>query len=216
MVSRKLNKYQVLINNMPVREQACDSKIETWKKFAKNSTFVEVLRDFGIDDERIVISRGDLFNLAKQGISQKFIYATYIWGFPNGGRGRFAKIIRKICDIEKCLGDMPGKIDRENWLNYSKWVKSIDGLGIATYTKLLYFKRVYINGWRALILDSKLITVFERQVFSDFENLCEIKSNPFNGYFEYLRTMNEISRELSVTPDKLEMFLFTFGNSIKK
>ena len=79
MVSQKLKKYQVLIDKMPVREQACDSKRSTWAQFAKqNSIFAEVLNDFCINHERIVISRGDLFILAKQGISQKFVYATYI------------------------------------------------------------------------------------------------------------------------------------------
>lgn len=110
---------------------------------------------------------------------------------------------------------MPGEIDMEGWLNYSQWVNSIDGLGISTCTKFLYFKGLSINGWRALILDSKLMTVFQRQVFRDFENLHRIKSNPFKHYPEYLCTMDKVSRELSVAPDKLEMFLFTFGSGLK-
>ena len=163
MISKKLRKYVELIKNMPVCELACYSKCDIWDKYRNTDQGLsEILNRFSDGKGFIVISRNDLFELAKKK-NCEFIYATFIWGFPNGGRGRFEKIIEIKSDIEKKLCEMPSNISDQDWINHCKWAKPKKGLGIATYSKLLYFMQISINKNKALILDSLLLHLLQKQ-----------------------------------------------------
>ena len=75
---------------------------------------------------------------------------------------------------------------------------------------------IKVEGYSSLILDLRLIRVFQEEIFFDFKNLSKITySNAPNKYPIYLETMQTISNNLDVKRDSLEMFLFTFGGSIK-
>ena len=202
---------------MPVMDRACDSKRSTWAQFAKQDRkLAVVLNKFCINDKRIVISRGDLFKLARQGVSQEFVYATYIWGYPNGNRGRYRKVFNQVDKIHDVLQKLPTQITTDDdWLREYKNLKAIDEMGMSTWTKLLYFLRIRIGGVQALILDRKVVGVMQRRVFRDFTMLAKIKPNSPEPYPSYLRVMHDTAEELKVDEDKLEMFLFTFGNSLK-
>jgi len=213
-----IRKYKELISNMPVMDRACDSKRSTWDQFAKQDRkLAKVLKDFRNNDKRIVISRGDLFKLARQGVSKEFVYATYIWGYPNGNRGRYRKVFNQVYKILEVFKKLPTQITEDEWLREYKNLRAIDEMGMSTWTKLLYFLRIRIGGVKALILDGKVVEVMQRRVFRDFTMLAKITyGNAPKRYPYYLRVMYDTAEELKVAEDKLEMFLFTFGNSLKK
>ncbi len=213
-----IRKYKELISNMPVMDRACYSKRSIWDQFAKQDRkLAEFLEGFRNNDERIVISRRDLFRLAREkGISAQFIYATIIWGYPGGVRGGyFSQIINNTNAIIRNLQEFPENIAETNWLASYKTLNEIPGLGMSTWTKLLYFLRIRIGGVQALILDRKVVGVMQRRVFRDFTMLAKIKPNSPEPYPSYLRVMYDTAKKLKVAEDKLEMFLFTFGNSLK-
>ena len=173
-----IRKYKELIRNMPVMDRACYSKRSTWDKFAEqDGKLALVLNKFSINDKRIVISRRDLFKLARQGVSQEFVYATYIWGYPNGNRGRYRKVFNQVYKILEVLQKLPTQITEDDWLREYKNLKAIDEMGMSTWTKLLYFLRIQIGGVQALILDGKVVGVMQRRVFRDFTMLAKITPN---------------------------------------
>ncbi len=86
----QLSEFQVLIGQMPVRQQAFRSKRATWAPFEQHEAIRVVLADlfdkFGKSDE-VFLSRGDLFELAQSNDLSPFVLGTIIWGYPRGMRG---------------------------------------------------------------------------------------------------------------------------------
>jgi len=217
MADLELAQYRTLIEKMPIMDQASASKVETWRHY-KSQQLSVMLNDFAESDGTTVsVSRRDVFDMARHGITPHFVYATYIWGYPNGNRGRYRQVFEHMGKILARLRGIPSSIDQGDWnRTYRELAKGIGGLNVSTWTKLLYFLRIQIGGRRALILDGKLIAVFRRRVFCEFESLAGISydSGP-RRYIDYLQNMYDAAETLNVDPAKLEMFLFTFGNALK-
>jgi hypothetical protein len=105
-------------------------------------------------------------------------------------------------------------IDR--WLEHY-FAMDVDGLGLSTYTKFLHFLNVSVEGWPALILDDRLIKVANRGLFSELTPLQGLAThNAAESYTDYLKCMHSVAKQISVRPDALELFLFTFGPHLKE
>jgi len=90
------------------------------------------------------------------------------------------------------------------------------GLGLSTYSKLMYFRDFKFDGIPALILDERLIRVFKNRVFQEFEMLSRISQhNAGKMYHIYLQVMFELSERYKVDGEQVEQFLFIFGNHLK-
>lgn len=222
MVSHTLKKYKKLISEMPLSECSSTSKRKIWE--GKNyKRILELLFD---GKESITISRNDVFCSAKnaakkrKGAMEKFIYATLVWGYPAGNRGHIKDIVgnKNIKKLVEHLNSIPQDIQIEHWQDTYQEIKDIKGLGPSAYTKLLYFLKVSIDKHRALILDNKLIEVFGRGVFQDFNELKGIRYDNARYYTIYLERMHKVGKELELGTrgvEKLEMFLYVFGSNIK-
>jgi hypothetical protein len=93
----------------------------------------------------------------------------------------------------------------------------IQGIGLSTYSKLLYFFDIRFNNLPSLILDQRLIDVFKRNIFENFQNLNNINyANAETHYMNYLNTLNAISENMGCQEENIEQFLFMFGNNIKE
>jgi len=104
----------------------------------------------------------------------------------------------------------------DDFIKFSKTIKRIKGLGLSTYSKFLYFLGIKFDGYNSLILDQKIIDVFSNEVFDEFSTLKEITyDNAAGRYIEYLELTNKIAHQLSTSGEKIEMFLFLFGNILK-
>ncbi len=213
-----IRRYRDFIKNMPVKEQACFSQREIWNEVAHNNRHMRaVLDEFTQDDGLVVISRDDLFRLGNGGPAAQFVYAVYIWGYPGGGYDTHREnFFSRADETAQHLRRLDSSTSERDWRSWCENLPRNMGLGCTTLTKLLYFLGVKIDGSRALILDSRVTQALRKEWFLDYPELASINVNdPMRKYIEYIHAMSRTAGELHVRPDQLEMFLFTFGNSLK-
>ncbi len=93
-----------------------------------------------------------------------------------------------------------------------KDIKEIKGLGLSTLTKFTHFLRTTIEGNKAVILDIQIIEVISSGKFQEFETIEGISyDNAIKYYTQYLEIIDNLSKEMEVEQDQVEMFLFMFG-----
>lgn len=214
----EIKHYKSLISSLPVREQSFLTKRSTWKKAEKEIESLERINNhiFG-KSSSLSVSRKDIFN--KTDIKEKIILSIY-WGYPRGMRGNhFINLIKQVDDIVKTLKKLLSKKlpDANDFHEMIKSFDDIDGLGLSTYSKILYFNNISFNRNPCLILDQKLINVFNNQIFTQFSDLSNINYNTAtNNYLQYLELMKKTASELESQGENIEQFLFIFGNNLKR
>jgi hypothetical protein len=206
-----IHKYLNLIKALPVIEQSFAVKASNWKNLLKPVHFENI---FG-NEEIIYISR---FDIQETNCIELFILKTILWGYPKGMRGKnFENIYIRINTLVEILNVPKGaflKIDDLYILQ--KKFKQINGIGLSTYSKLLYFRDFKFDGFPALILDERLVRIFKNGIFQEFKILSEISQyNSKKMYKNYLQIMFKLSEQLNVSGEQIEQFLFIFGNHLK-
>lgn len=209
---KTLNEYKDLILAMPVKEQAFTTKRTTWVKKIDSKILDEIFKG----KSELKISRENVLTNCPLNI---FIYYVIMWGYPRGMRGQAndAEIFKNINLISEIINKPKrNSLKEEDWESIRKSLSGIKGLGISTISKLLYFRTFKFGDFNALILDDRLLRVFQHGEFKEFEKLKNLKrTNAMSGYLFYLDVMHETAKELGVSPENIEMFLFTFGNNLK-
>jgi len=202
----KLKYYKTLIQHLPVLEQAFQIKAVNWNKLLNQNQSDKLFKD----KDYIAINRLDIFNTQEQ---ELFVLKILLWGYPKGMRGNnFSLISQSIEKIVEILNDR-----RADLTTIQCSFSDITGLGLSTYSKFLYFKKYTFGEYSALILDERLIKVFQQNVFEEFETLKTINSyNKEKMYMQYLEIMHEQAANLNTKPENIEQFLFLFGNHLKK
>lgn len=212
----KIKRFQRLIQAMPLDEQAFISKKSTWAKYLnKQNSTSEILDSMYSDKNEVQISRKDLFDLAKQDNLEHFMIATILWGYPRGMRGNyFENLVSQMQELVQVLKEARNGID--DWTAHYEKVINIHGLGLSTYSKFLYFLEVEVEGFNALILDNRITDTLNKKLFSEFAHIGKIRyDNAVSKYPNYLRIMDNISKDLNVNAGKVEMFIFEFGQNLK-
>ena len=136
-------------------------------------------------------------------------------------RGKhFVNLLGKIVLIEETINGLrsipnPGSDDLKQ---AQADLKDVTGIGISTYSKLLYFADLSFDGNPSLILDERLFNVFRNKTYLQFDRLSGINraASEKGRYLDYLEVMKAVSLEIGVTGEQLELFLFTFGNQLKE
>ena len=221
--SMRLSQYRTLIASLPVHQQSFTSKRRTWGQ----NIPAEMAGLFG-SSAALTMSRGDVFAIAKTTPPdiRRLVYAVILWGYPAGGRGKnFERMVAKMDVLEGLLSKIRVQNGNEipdwsaHWNEAFREVRSanrIDGVGLSTYSKMLYFLRARVNGHPCLILDNVLMEVFNAGKFDEFAHLETIRyDNAWQHYPAYLKSMADEATNLDVSGDSLEMFLFTFGPILK-
>lgn len=210
--------YQQLIVNLPLMQQCLTTKRSTWAMHEANYDWLHQLNDhiFG-DNESVRISRQDIFQT--KNLREKVIKTVY-WGYNRGMRGNhFASIIMQIDEIEAALQALL-EIDNPTADDFNTFVDSmngIGGIGISTYTKMLYFLGINYNNAPCLILDNRLINVFNSAEYENFEGLNGTSYlNAHSNYLRYIERMQELAGEMETQGDNLEFFLFMFGGNLQQ
>jgi len=209
--------YKILISALPVRKQSFNTKRTTWIKAEKEILWLNQLNDnlFG-NKSTLIISRQDIFDTTD--LRETLIKSVY-WGYPRGMRGNhFVNILKHIDLIENRLEKLKQnkRPTAEDFNNLTTIFEGITGLGISTYSKLLYFLRLKFNDNPCLILDQRLINLFANKTFSDFHQLSGLRyGNADNRYLDYIQLTNQISKKLETKGENIEQFLFIFGNNLK-
>jgi hypothetical protein len=210
--------YQQLIINLPVMQQSLTTKRLTWVMHEANYAWLHQLNNhiFG-DYESAQISRHDIFQT--NNLREKVIKTIY-WGYNSGMRGNhFSSILMHIDEIEAALQALL-EIDNPTADDFNTFVDSMNGIagiGISTYTKLLYFLGIRINNAPCLILDNRLINVFSHAEYENFAGLNGISYlNAHRYYLRYIQRMQELAGEMGTQGDNVEFFLFMFGGNLKQ
>ncbi|WP_442794423.1 8-oxoguanine DNA glycosylase OGG fold protein [Pelobium manganitolerans] len=212
-----ISSYKTLISNLPVRQQSFTTKRTTWLKAESKISWLKQLNDklFG-DKSTYTISRQDIFETTD--IREKIIKTIY-WGYTGGMRGNhFINILENIDLIENTFKSLK-QIPNPTTDDFNKLIttfKKVTGLGLSTYSKLLYFLQLTFNDNPCLILDQRLIDVFVSKTYSEFQQLSILNDyNKEKRYLDFLQLMDEVSKELGTEEENIEQFLFIFGNNLK-
>ena len=185
--------------------------LNSWEEISSSN---QIVADMLSDVNNIELSRADI-HLEKD-IRYKTI-KTLMWGYPTGGRGNnlntafdknnFEYIVRTL----KSYNKQTTLIEIKEDLNDKKI-----GLGISSISKLLYFLDLELEGYRCQILDDIIIEVIKSEKFEELLHLQNLnRSNAFNQYTSYNRTLSDISSNLDCTPDQVELFIYMFGRNLK-
>jgi hypothetical protein len=206
---------------MPVSNQAFASRRSTWSghingKDGAAAALQAVFDAYSVDSDNIFLSRSDLRDLALKPHLAELVMATIIWGYPRGMRGHnlrsMTSHVDALCQILSDVRSCP----ISEWISHYEIVRPIPGIGLSTYTKLLYFLSATIEGSEALILDQRIIDVAEQNLFEELASIRGLTSvNASRLYPRYLECMEDAASRLSLPPEKIEFFLFEFGLHLK-
>ena len=203
--------YIHLIQSLPVADQAFTIKSSNWQKALSDFHFQEIFNGA----ENICLSRKDVHDTND---IELFILKTILWGYPKGMRGKnFENIYRNLNALSQILNVSDRAfLKTDDLYELQNKLHKIEGLGLSTYSKLLYFRDFKFDGVPALILDERLIRVFKKNVFEEFDSLAKISQyNCVKLYNAYLHIMSELSKQYKVSGEQIEQFLFIFGNHLK-
>lgn len=209
--------FQDLIINLPVLRQSFTTKRSNWQKFEQQHLWYSKINDEIFRAESVLkISREDIFKTENL---QHRILKTIYWGYPRGMRGNhFSGIIEKIDKLASIIKILKANTnhDANSFETLKNEFQKISGLGLSTYSKILYFSGIQFNNNSSLILDKRLIDVFNNNSFSEFENLPSLSGyNAESYYLDYLKIFSQLSGQLNTNGENLEQFLFIFGNNLK-
>lgn len=200
-----IDEYRDLIKMIPVNEQASIIKKIVWNKESYDENIMKSI--FG-DNEIVELSRKDV--CSEPNIKKKIIMVL-MWGYPNGGRGNninnVMKQLEQLCDL---LRSVNGKnLTKEQAGKLLLELENIRGLGISTWSKLLYFFNVSIDTNRCQIFDQKIVDSLNKKQFQQLGN--EEWKQDINHYYQYIELVKRIADKMKVLPEQIELFLFYFN-----
>lgn len=224
--SIRLIDYKALIAKLPVKEHATEIQpdaYDAWKKICGKYRFAGLLPEVRNGRQSLWISRGHIQTMPHETERdlKQFVLCVLLWGYgsPSGMRG---------LNAEKCLENMKGltdfikkeRVDEKSiddwWTHWTKFRKDggIAGIGLSTYTKLLYFLQAKVNSHPAVILDARIKKVIKS---GNIRELSDLKGKAAleRFYPDYLDIISTCREDLDCTVDQIEMFLFMFGNSLE-
>jgi hypothetical protein len=212
-----IDNYKILISNLPVRQQCFTTKRTTWTKAESEIQWLRNLNDkLFSDNKTLTISRQDIFETTEP---RETIIKTIYWGYTAGMRGNhFVNILKHIDTIENVLPTLRDKSNptTTDFNDLTLTFKNVAGLGLSTYSKLLYFFKISFNGNPCLILDQRLIDVFASKSYTNFRQLSNIRyDNAEKKYLDFLQLARQVASNIQTEGENIELFLFTFGNNLK-
>ena len=141
-----------------------------------------------------------------------------MWGYPKARHSKNIKaILERIETVEEILQNIKDKnLSQNEAEEYIQQLFGISGLGMSTCSKFLYFFGVSIDQKKCLIFDRCIVSTLN----PPFSNFILDTSNTWEQdlihYYYYINRVNEVSSEMNVTPDQVELFLFNFAKMIMK
>lgn len=209
----ELASYNSLIKHLPYKEQTFQTQRGTWTKYSKHPKFSKFYKKV-FTSLSVAISRNDLFHAAKGDFSTA-VYLIILWGYPRNMRGNSFLGVLENTQLLEGLIHYSQNLTLQEFENISKALKGTR-IGLSTLTKIMYFFKITLNGYRCLILDSRILEVLKSGKFQELDTLKKIKEFNKDEYYPiYLKLMAEIAEGNEYTVDQLELFLFMFGNSLK-
>ncbi len=145
------------------------------------------------------ITRQEIFDTIN---SAERIVKILMWGFPDGGRGKFtARIIPYIAEISASMEeinehDLPWK---EYVRHYNRIIR-FQGVGRSTANLFFFFFKVKCNGMEPVAITERVT-----KHFAEFEEFNGI--NPTTTYLRQLQVFNDLAKKYKVTVEQIEYYL---------
>ena len=202
-----ITEYRDLIKSIPAHNQSSMIKRKVWDRFPYDEKEIIGQAIFG-DKSEIELSREEVFT--ESDIAKKIV-KVLMWGYPTGGRGRnIANILTKIGEVSKLLSQYDEKdITKDQAVELIKKLEDIRGLGISTWSKLLYFFNIAIDSRKCQIYDLKIVDSLNKKQFSELGTQVWKQDN--NHYFQYIELVDDLAERMCVSPEQVELFLFYFN-----
>lgn len=213
-----IKEYAGLIKSLPVGGQFTKIRRDStfWNRTDFPDDVIEVVRtvfdECSGDEIYINISRDDI---KKTSDTKKKIVKILMWGYPGGGRyGQVQNILQNMDVLTNCLEAING--------NYFASVQDalgnvleINGLGLSTISKFLYFFDVKVENTPCQIYDGKVIKSLNKNHQIDELSSRNNWDRIYDDYVEYIKLLFSLSKKCkcSRSPDKIELFLFMINNS---
>src|ERR1035437_3667783 len=194
--------FEKFIREIPYKYQAFEVKREIWKNLSQPSIIDRIFDN----KEKITLSRFDLFHSAWD--LEGFIIKVLMWGYPTKGRGKNIDNLLLPENFDQLINKLKTYEGKGNiTLLEVQTFLEIKGLGFSTLSKILYFKRLKIESYPALILDMKVINALNSGRFED-SGIEKFKDLNYNNavfeYVEYLYFMNSLADQMNATADQVE------------
>ena len=198
--------YRDLINRIPVNNQSAMIKKDVWERFSYNEEIKKAI--FG-RAERVEISREDIHS---EGNIEKRIIMTLMWGYPMGGHGRNIEyVIEKIDELKKILSSVNGQdLPKDKASEIIAEISKFRGLGISTWSKLLYFFNASVESKNCQIYDLKIVDSLNKKQFSELGIQQQWKQNIVQ-YYQYIELLDSLAKSMGVLPEQVEVFLFYYN-----
>ncbi|WP_439516271.1 hypothetical protein [Sediminibacterium sp.] len=214
----ELATYTELIKQLPYKDQAFETKRKIWEPYGDEEPFIDFYKNTLSNQETITFSRGELFSITKEDPC-KAIFAIILWGYPKGYTLGFnmATLFPQFLEQVNFLSEYLS-IKMTITSDELKYVLAkCNGVGLSTLSKLLYFFNILMGENRCLIMDARIIRVLNKTQFTELSSLWGInEQNSKHRYTGYLEVCAQLSKKHGYKPDQLELFLFMFGNNLKK
>ncbi len=210
---RNIKDYCDLIKVIPVNNQSGRVKKDVWSKFSYNDDIKNAIFE---NNEVIEISRADV--LFEKSIAKKIVMAL-MWGYPSGGRGNN---IKRILDNTDNINSLSEILSKNNGANLTKneasvLIKELDnikGMGISTWSKLLYFFNVSIESKKCQIYDMKIVESLNKKQFRELDEQNQWEQD-VNHYYKYIELVDNLASSMGVLPEQVEVFLFYYNHDYK-
>lgn len=208
MINRpSMIQYSGLIESIPVYHQSTKIVRKAWKRFSYNGKMGIEEAIFDNKDE-VELSRADV--LSEVDPAQKVVMVL-MWGYPTGGRGsNIENILTEIDKLSQLLSSVRKKnltVTEANDLIAE--FQGIHGLGISTWSKLLYFFNVAIDSRRCQIYDLKIVDSLNKKQFSELG--AQKWKQDIDHYYRYIDLVDNLAMRMCVSPEQVELFLFYYN-----
>lgn len=215
----KLTDYKSFIELFPTGNSGYKVKKQIWETTLDKATLNEIFSE----EPYIELTKD---NIRKEKNLKMFIIKTLMWGYPTKGRGNNIDNLLLESEFIKLLSILE-KYKKDKKISFNQLIEDykkykIKGLGISTLSKFLHLLEIKINGFEAIILDDRIISILNE---NDFEELSDFKNNINRdsalkletqniNYLKYLEVINNTAKNLDTKAENIEMFLFFFGKNL--
>ena len=128
-----------------------------------------------------------------------------------GHGGNIEYVIEKIDELKKILSSVNGQdLPKDKASEIIAEISKFRGLGISTWSKLLYFFNASVESKNCQIYDLKIVDSLNKKQFSELGIQQQWKQNIVQ-YYQYIELLDSLAKSMGVLPKQVEVFLFYYN-----
>ena len=163
----------------------------------------------------VLVTRNDIFR-ARRGNIELFILSVLFWGFPRNQKGRCTAAMNNWDALVEWTRSVRNhkEMTTDEFTNLFPIMDAIRGIGISTFSKLLYFLGAYIDGFSCVILDDMVargVSNLEGQEFEQIRTAVLGRYRYYRYYTDYLTAIDNLSIDNHIPEGNVEYALWLAG-----